>query len=476
MEKKTHIAVVPSPGFSHLVPIIEFSKRFIHLHPDFHVTCIIPTLGSPPTSSKAYLQSLPSNIHSIFLPPISEDAIPKDIYVGKKIQLTITNSLPSLLDELKSLTSKAPLAAIVADPFAFEVLDFAKELNTLSFMYFPASAMTLSFFLYIPKLDQQISGEFRDSTQLIQLPGCVPIHGSDLPDPVQDRSSQVYEELLERSRRLCLIDGILVNSFVEMEEGPIRALKEEAERGKFPLVYPVGPITQIGSNQNGSDSESECIRWLENQPPNSVLYVSFGSGGTLSQHQINELAFGLEMSEQKFLWVVRAPSNSTSAAYLGSSTNEDPLQFLPEGFLERTKEQGLVIPSWAPQIPILSHSSTAAFLSHCGWNSVLESIQHGVPLITWPLFAEQRMNSFMLTNVLKVGLRPKVNNDSIVERDEIAKVIKNLMEGEESKEIRRRVKDLRENAISAVKEDGSSTKTMAEVAQKWKSFSCSIYK
>ncbi|KAF7825195.1 hydroquinone glucosyltransferase-like [Senna tora] len=466
MEKTTHIAVVPSPGFSHLVPIIEFSKRFIHLHPDFHVTCIIPTLGSPPTSSKAYLQSLPSNIHSIFLPPISEDAIPKDIYVGKKIQLTITNSLPSLLDELKSLTSKAPLAAIVADPFAFEVLDFAKDLKTLSFMYFSVSALALSFFLHFPKLDQQVSGEYRDLKEPIQLPGCIPLHGSDLPNPVQDRSSPVYKEYVDRARRLGSVDGILVNSFREMEEGPIRALEEGARSGGNPPVHLVGPITQTGSN-----SESECMIWLEKQPPNSVLYVSFGSGGTLSQHQINELAFGLEMSEKKFLWVVRAPSNSTGAAYLGSSTNEDPLKFLPEGFIERTKEQGLVIPSWAPQIPILGHSSTAAFLTHCGWNSVLESIHNGVPMITWPLFAEQRMNSFMLTNGLRVGVRPKANDDGIVERDEIAKVIRRLMEGEESEEIRRRVENLRDSAVNAVKDHGSSTKAMAEVAHKWKSFS-----
>jgi hydroquinone glucosyltransferase len=137
--------------------------------------------------------------------------------------------------------------------------------------------------------------------------------------------------------------------------------------------------------------------------------VSFGSGGTLSQEQIVELALGLELSNHKFLWVVRAPSNSANAAYLSAQNDVDPLQFLPSGFLERTKEKGLVIPSWAPQIQILSHNSVGGFLTHCGWNSILESVVHGVPLITWPLFAEQKMNAVMLSEGIEVGLRPRVN-------------------------------------------------------------------
>ena len=199
-----------------------------------------------------------------------------------------------------------------------------------------------------------------------------------------------------------------MNSFVVLEKGPIKAFEEGSGN---PPVYAVGPVITTGSSseENGSD----CLRWLDNQPPKSVLFVSFGSGGTLSQEQLNELALGLEQSGKKFLWVVRAPSNPANAAYLGAK-NEDPLQFLPSGFMDRTKDQGLVIPPWAPQIQVLSHNAIGGFLS------------------SW---APQKMNAVMLSDELKVALRPKANEKGIVEREEIAKVIRRFMEGEEGKDI-----------------------------------------
>ncbi|XP_028802159.1 hydroquinone glucosyltransferase-like [Neltuma alba] len=165
--------------------------------------------------------------------------------------------------------------------------------------------------------------------------------------------------------------------------------------------------------------------------------------------------------------VVRAPNKFASAAYFGSKNSSNPLDYLPEGFLQRTRDQGLVIPSWAPQIQILSHNSIGGFLSHCGWNSILQSLQKGVPLIAFPLFAEQRMNACLLTD-LKAALRPKVNEDGIVKWEEIGESIKNLMEGEEGKEIYKRLRDLKDIVANALKEDGSSAKALRQVALIWK--------
>ncbi|CAK8541328.1 unnamed protein product [Lathyrus sativus] len=463
MSKTTHIAVIPSPGFSHLVPIVEFTKRLLTNHPNFHITCIIPSLGSLPDSSKSYLETIPPNINSIFLPPINKQDLPQGAYPAILIQQTVTLSLPSIHQALKSLTSKAPLAAIVADPFAFEALDFAKEFNSLSFVYFPCSAFVLSLVLHFPKLHEQVSCEYKDLQEPIELQGCVPINGIDLPTPTQKRSSEPYKMFLQRAKALNFVDGILFNSFFELESSVIKALEQKGH-GKISF-FPVGPITQIGS----SNSNGECLKWLKNQPQDSVLYVSFGSGGTLSQKQINELAFGLELSGQRFIWVVRAPSDSVNAAYL-EATNEDPLKFLPQGFLERTKEKGLVLPSWAPQVEILKQNSVGGFLSHCGWNSVLESIQEGVPIVAWPLFAEQAMNAVMLSDGLKVAQRLKFEDEEIVEKEEIAKVIKCVMEGEEGKGMRKRMMDLRDSAANALKYDGSSRQALSQLARKLGSF------
>ncbi|KHN28833.1 UDP-glycosyltransferase 72B1 [Glycine soja] len=170
-----------------------------------------------------------------------------------------------------------------------------------------------------------------------------------------------------------------------------------------------------------------------------VLYVSFGSVCALTQQHINELASDVDVK------------------------NDDPLEFLPHGFLERTKEQGLVITSWAPQTQILSHTSTGGCVTHCGWNSIVESIVAVVPMITWPLCAKQRMNDALVTEGLKVGLRPKFREtDGIVEKEEIARVVKDLMLGDEGKGIHQRIGKLKDAAADALKEHGSSTRALSQ--------------
>ncbi|KAL4309905.1 hypothetical protein GQ457_01G055140 [Hibiscus cannabinus] len=257
----------------------------------------------------------------------------------------------------------------------------------------------------------------------------------------------------------------MVNSFVDLEAGAIKALQEK-QPGK-PPVYPVGPLVNI--DPTGKLDGSDCLKWLDDQPHGSVLYVSFGSGGTLSYNQITELALGLEMSELRFLWVVRSPNDTVAnATFFRVESQKDPFDFLPKGFLERTKGRGLVVPSWAPQAQVLRHESTGGFLTHCGWNSVLESVVNGVPLIAWPLYAEQRMNALMLTEDIKVAVRPKPDENGLVCRDEIAEAVKVLMEGEEGKGVRNRMKDLKEAGAKVLGDNGSSTNALSEVANKWK--------
>ncbi|TKY66293.1 Hydroquinone glucosyltransferase [Spatholobus suberectus] len=211
--------------------------------------------------------------------------------------------------------------------------------------------MILSLLLYVPKLDEEVSGGYKDLTEPIKLPGCVPDTGVDLPDLVQNQSSEPYKHFLECAKAMVTANGILINTFLEMESGAIRVLEEFAN-GKIRL-YPVGPITQKGSS-NKADGSDKCLRWLDKQPPCSVLYVCFRSGGIVSQRQINELASGLELSCQRFLLQKRTLRNSY-----------------------------------------------------------------------------QKMNAMIITDGLKVALRPKFNEHGILEKEEIVKVIKCLMDGEE---------------------------------------------
>lgn len=460
-----HIAILPSPGMGHLIPLVEFAKRLI-FHHQFSVTLILPTDGLISSAQKIFLDSLPSSMDYHLLPPVNLDDLPKDVKIETRISLTVARSLSSLRQVLKSMVDTKKTVALVVDLFGTDAFDVAIDLKVSPYIFYPSTAMALSLFMYLPKLDETLSCEYRDLPDPVQIPGCIPIHGKDLLDPVQDRKNEAYRWLLHHTKRYRMAEGIVANSFKELEGGAIRALQEE-EPGK-PPVYPVGPLIQMdsGSKVDGS----ECLTWLDEQPRGSVLYISFGSGGTLSHEQLIELASGLELSEQKFLWVIRCPNDKiANATYFNVQDSTNPLDFLPKGFLEKTKGVGLVVPNWAPQAQILSHSSTGGFLTHCGWNSTLESVVHGVPLIAWPLYAEQRMNAFMLSEDINVALRPKVNEENgIVGRLAIAEVVKGLMEGEEGKGVRSRMRELKDAAAKVLSEDGSSTKALAELATKLK--------
>lgn len=206
------------------------------------------------------------------------------------------------------------------------------------------------------------------------------------------------------------------------------------------------------------------FNWLDLQTTGSVLYVSFGSQNAILPSQVRELALGLEVSEKPFIWVVRPP--------IGFSTATEDLQaeWFPEGFIERIrrKNQGLLVYKWAPQLEILSHKSTGAFLSHCGWNSVLESLCHGVPIIGWPLAGEQIFNSKMLED--EAGVCMEIARGIVegnIKYERIAEVIKTEMDGiNKGWEMRRKACEMKVKLEEAIKESegfkGSSIRAMDE--------------
>lgn len=457
-----HIAFVPTPGMGHLIPLIEFARRLV-LHHGFSITFLIPTDGSPVSPQKSVLKALPSAINYVFLPPVALDDLPDDVLVETRISHTIILSVPHLRNSLRALAESTRLVALVVDLFGTEAFDVAKEFGIRPYIFFPTTAMVLSLIFHIPELDQKFSCEYRDLPEPLKLPGCPPVRGRDLIDPIQDRKNDAYKWIVRHAERYKTAAGIMVNSFKDLEPGALKALKESEP--EYPPVYPVGPLTRSGSDNR--DGGSECLAWLDHQPSGSVLFVSFGSGGTLSQQQINELALGLEMSGQRFLWVAKSPNEKVAnASFFSAQTVKNPLDFLPKGFLERTQGLGLVVPSWAPQVEILSHGSTGGFLTHCGWNSTLETIVHGVPMIAWPLFAEQRMNVILLAGDLKAALA--INNDNcLVSREEIAETVRKLFDGEGGKRVRNKIKDLKDVAAMALSQDGTSARSLAEVAQIW---------
>ncbi|CAL5423242.1 unnamed protein product [Camellia sinensis] len=246
--------------------------------------------------------------------------------------------------------------------------------------------------------------------------------------------------------------GTIINSCRSIE-GTYIDLEVQVDKNK--QIWAVGPLnTRADNDGKNSNSQHKCLEWLDKQEPKSVLYVSFGTTTSLTNQQIKELAIGLEQSRQKFIWVLRDADKGD--IFTGDVKRAE---VLPEGYEERLKGVGLVVRDWAPQLEILAHQSTGGFMSHCGWNSCLESITMGVPIVAWPMHSDQPKNAFLLTDILKAGVVVKQWVDlqeGVVASSTIAEAVKKLMASREGEEMRKRAEELGVATWKAVEEGGVS--------------------
>lgn len=234
--------------------------------------------------------------------------------------------------------------------------------------------------------------------------------------------------------------GALVNSFYELEtEFAEHFRKKIAKR-----AWHVGPVFLSNNNRKCAGAGGdECLNWLDSKKPGSVLYVCFGSQAELTASQLNELGSGLMSSRHHFIWVVRKDS---------------PEIWLESGDSSENYKKRLIIRGWAPQVRILNHESVGGFLTHCGWNSVLECVSAGKPMVTWPVFADQPFNETLVVNELKIGVGAGAAGiGALVTSEAIADAVERVMGGgKEAMEMRRRAEKLGEEARGAMKEGGSS--------------------
>ncbi|KAL0410360.1 UNVERIFIED_CONTAM: Anthocyanidin 3-O-glucosyltransferase 5 [Sesamum latifolium] len=327
--------------------------------------------------------------------------------------------------------------SLIIDIFTTDAIDVCKELSIPVYSFFTGSSVCLTFSLCLPTLDREVEGEFVDLPAPVEIPGCQPMRTEDLIDQVKDRKNDEYNWFLFHVSRLPHTSGIILNAWEDLDPERLKALKEDPFFKSIPTppVFPVGPLIKDGEIL--TEKDAEILAWLDAQPCGSVLY--------------------------RFILVVRRPTDlSAYSTYFNVGTDEnDPSAYLPDGFPGRTRGVGLVAPTWAPQVAVLSHPSTGAFLSHCGWNSTLESLVHGKPMIAWPLYAEQRMNASMLVEEVRVA--EKLRREEVIGREEIERVVRAVMEGEHGNAVRRRARELKESAHMA------SQSSAGRILDIWKS-------
>ncbi|GJM93213.1 hypothetical protein PR202_ga09757 [Eleusine coracana subsp. coracana] len=443
-------------GVGHLTPMVELAKLF--LRRGLAVTIAVPTrhdsasIGVAAAPTVASLAAANPSISFHHLPPPhyrNPDPIP---IVGMLDMLRLCS--PSLRDLLRSLPS---VAALVVDVFCAHAIDVAAELRVPAYIYSTSSAGAFASSLHLPHFLSKTSRSLGDmGKEPLHFPGLPPIPASDMPSTLRDREGRAYKARVELCARVSDASGVLLNTFEWLEPRAVKALRDGAcNPGRLtPPVYCVGPLVAAPAEEARRSERHACLAWLDAQPDRSVVFLCFGSLGVVSAPQLREIARGLEASGHRFLWVVRNPPDPSK--FFERWAEPDLAALLPDGFLERTRDRGLVVPSWAPQVEVLRHSATGAFVTHCGWNSTLEGVAAGVPLLCWPQFAEQSLNKVFIVEEMKVGVVMEGYDDEMVRAEEVEAKVRLVMESEEGARLRERLAVAKEKAAEALVDGGPS--------------------
>ena len=282
------------------------------------------------------------------------------------------------------------------------------------------------------------------------IPGLPPTRLANLPT-IFKTSKQNLQRVLEFHREVLKAQYLLFTSVYELEAQVIDSIQDE-----FPFpVYAIGPAIPYFQVLNQSASAASTttslintpnyyLQWLDSQPAGSVLYVSLGSFLSVSITQMDEIVAGVKNSGVRFLFVARG---------------EHLTDLFKDGCGNIDDQMGMVVP-WCDQLRVLSHSSVGGFWTHCGFNSTLEALYAGVPMLTFPIIWDQVPNSKQIAEDWKVGWRVKreTGSDYLVSREEISELVKRFMDSDsdDKKEMKKRAREIQELCQVAISEGGSS--------------------
>ncbi|XWS30947.1 hypothetical protein CRYUN_Cryun23aG0034800 [Craigia yunnanensis] len=468
--KKAELVFIPTPGMGHLISTVEVANLLVDLN--HHLSITVLTI-KPLHNSKitAYIDSLTANTTStttrikfiIFPQPETNKDVTPSKFMSNLVQTQrplVKEAVTNIVQFSSSVPDSPRLAGFVLDMFFTPLVDLADEFGVPSYVFYTSGAAFLGFQFYMEALhDEQHVNivELKDSDTEFTIPSYVnPVSTKFFPTVMF--KSETFTMVHNLAKGLRGVKGIMVNTFSELESHVLDYLSDS----RLPSVYPVGPILNLESASGVHQNSDAIMKWLDEQPPSSVVFLCFGSFGSFGVDQVREIACGLEQSGHRFLWSLRQPPDPAKGMMASPTDYDNVAEVLPEGFLDRTAGIGKII-GWAPQVAILGHQAIGGFVSHCGWNSTLESIWFGVPIATWPLYAEQQLNAFQLVRDLGLAVeikmdyrKDKLGNDEIeiVRAEKIEKGIRCLME--QDSDVRRRVKKMSENSRKALMDGGSS--------------------
>ncbi|CAN6890979.1 unnamed protein product, partial [Brassica oleracea var. botrytis] len=459
------LVFIPSPGIGHFRSTTAVAKLLVDSDDRISVTLIVIPSRFSDHASSSYPESQ-NRLRYCLLPP--GDQSTEHTFISY-----INSYKQQVRAAVSELSQRRQVAGIVVDMFCTSMTDIANEFHLPTYMFYTSNASYLGLQFHVQSLYDEKKldvSELNDSDAEFEFE--VPTLTRPFPAnclPSFMLSKEWFPYILSRARTLRETKGIIVNSVAEMEP---QALKFFSDSNSTPPVYPVGPILDLKTDGDDSKDEKgiEILSWLDKQPPRSVVFLCFGSMGGFSEEQTRETAVALERSGHRFLWSVRraSPDDKIAPSLPEDFTNLE--EILPEGFLERTAEIGKII-SWAPQVDVLKSHAVGGFVTHCGWNSTLESLWFGVPTAAWPIYAEQQFNAFQM--VEEVGLAAEIRKDyrrdnilggsEVVTAKEIESGINCVME--QGSEMRKKVKEMSDKLHVALMDGGSSNAALKKFIQ-----------
>ncbi|QCD98544.1 UDP-glycosyltransferase 76B1-like [Vigna unguiculata] len=434
-KKKHRLLLMPSPLQGHITPLLHLAQ--ILFSNGFSITILHTLFNSPdPTSYPHFsFHAIPDRLSE------SEAATLDAVHLTDLINIRCAQPLKEYLASLLS-NSPQPLPCFISDAALHFTRPVCDEFKLPRLVLRTGGASSFHIFASFPLLREKGYLPVQESRLEEPVVDFPPLKVKDLPK-FQSQDPEAFYKLVCRFVEECKASsGVIWNTFEELESSALTKLRQD-----FPIpIYPIGPfhkrlLTGSASSASLLTPDKSCMSWLDKQEHKSVVYVSFGSIASISEGEFLEIAWGLANSQQPFLWVIRP----------GLIRDSEWLEALPSGFLENLGGRGYIV-KWAPQEQVLSHPAVGAFWTHNGWNSTLESICEGVPMICMPCFADQKVNAKFASSVWKVG----VQIENKLERGEVEKTIKKIMVGDGAKEIKENALNLKEKASACLREGGSS--------------------
>ncbi|XP_043708261.1 phloretin 4'-O-glucosyltransferase-like [Telopea speciosissima] len=456
MEHQPHFVVVTFPAQGHINPTLQLAKRLITT--GARVTFVTTVSAHRKMSNSSFVP------HGLTFAPFSDGhddgykrSLDKIEHFMSEFQRRGSETLTDLV--LDQSNKASPITCIVYSLGLPWAADVARKLHIPSVLLFIQPATLLDIYYYYFNGYSDLIANRSDPSYSIDLPGLPSLTCRDLPSFFLPSNPYAFAlqmfkqqfETLEQETQ----PRVLVNTFDALEPQGLKAI----EKLNVVAIGPLIPSAYLDGKDPSDKSfgadlfegSKDYMEWLNSNPNSSVVYVAFGSIAELPKRQMEAIANGLLQSRRPFLWVIRRSENEAES---------EENKILDR--LEELNEEGLIVP-WCSQVEVISHASVGCFVTHCGWNSTLESLVTGIPVVAFPQWTDQPTNAKLIQDVWKTGVRVRVNkedDEGIVESEELVRCLEMVMEGESAEEMRKNAKHWKDLATEAAKDGGSSDKNL----------------